>query len=124
MERLLTALLALVLLTGCYLPHHARLEEGSIITHRRLVDRPFEELGIVHAETWGPTIYWRTSAADLRDAVAVALVKEAKKHGADAIIDVDVRVENHYSFLLPLPLPIIFGYEECHATGTAIRFTK
>jgi uncharacterized protein YbjQ (UPF0145 family) len=121
MERVLTALCVFVALAGCYMPHPAPLYEGSIITHRALVDRPFEELGLVHAETWGPTLYWRTSAADLRDTVNKALVAEAEKQGADAIVDVEVRVENHYSFVLSL---FIFGWEECHATGTAIRYTK
>ncbi len=122
MARLLT-ILTLLMLTGCYLPHKARLGE-TIITHRRLLERPYEELGLVHAETWGPTVYWRASAASLRKAVAQALVAEAKKHGADAVIDVDVRVENHYSGVCPVPVPFVFGWEECHATGTAIRFTK
>jgi uncharacterized protein YbjQ (UPF0145 family) len=121
MERLLIALCALVVIAGCQLPHQARLDEGSIITHRRLIERPYKELGLVHAEVWGPTLYWRTSAADLSRAVNKALVKEAKKHGADAIVDIEVRVENHYSGIIFI---LIFGWEECHATGTAIKFTE
>lgn len=122
MKRLLIVSITAVLLVGCYLPHQARLGE-SIVTHRLLVKRPFEEIGLVHAEVWGPTIYWQVSSADLRKAVRVVLIKEAKKRGADAVIDVDVRIENHYSLLIPVPVPFIAGYEECHATGTAIRFT-
>jgi len=121
MERLLKLLVIFMLLGGCYLPHKASLYGESIITHRKLVDRPYEELGLVHAEHWGPTLWWRLSAADLRKAVTEALVEEAKRNGADAVVDVDVRVENHYSTGLPT-LFLIFGYEECHATGTAIRF--
>jgi hypothetical protein len=116
------AILVLSLAAGCYLPHHARVG-GSMISHRRLIDRPFEELGLVHAESWGMTIYWKISGASLQHAAAVALVAEATKRGADAVVDVETRVENHYSLLLPVPLPVMFGWEECHATGTAIRFT-
>ena len=121
MERILTTLCVIAALAGCYMPHPAPLPEGSIITHRKLIKRPYEELGLVHAETWGPTLYWRASAADLRDTVNKALVAEAQKQGADAIVDVEVRVENHYSFFAIL---FILGWEECHATGTAIKFTK
>ncbi len=123
MERVLKTLLVLALVAGCYLPHQVRLGE-SIITHRSLLDGPFEELGLVHAETWGPAIYWRYSTASLQKAVREALVAEARRQGADAVIDVDVRVENHYSGIIPVPVPFIFGWEECHATGTAIRFTR
>ena len=118
MERLLILIAALAVLAGCHLPHRAPLGE-SIVTHRTKVDRPYEELGLVHAETWGPTVYWRYSAASLKRAVTKALVAEAKKRGADAVIDVDVRVENHYCGILSI---VIFGWEECHATGTAIKY--
>jgi uncharacterized protein YbjQ (UPF0145 family) len=73
----------------------------------------------VHAEYWGPSLYWRAFPTNLRKAVTAALVKEAKRHEADAVIDLEVRVESHYSALLLL---FIFGWEECHATGTAIKY--
>lgn len=121
MERLLKLLIILIVVGGCRLTHKARLFRDTIITHRELVERPYEELGLVHAEHWGMTLWWQSSSADLRKAVTEALVREAEKHDADAIVDVDVRVENHYSTGLPVLL-LIFGYEECHATGTAIKF--
>jgi len=120
MERLLILLAALLALTGCHLSHKVPLGD-SIVTHRTLVERPYEELGLVHAETWGPTVYWRYSATSLKRTVTKALTAEAKKRGADAVIDVDVRVENHYSVILSI---VIFGWEECHATGTAIKYKK
>jgi uncharacterized protein YbjQ (UPF0145 family) len=122
MRPLLAAIIVLSVSAGCYLPHHA-IVAGTMISHRSLIDRPFEELGLVHAESWGLTIYWKMSGASLQHAAGVALVAEATRRGADAVIDVETRVENHYSLLLPVPLPVMFGWEECHATGTAIRFT-
>jgi uncharacterized protein YbjQ (UPF0145 family) len=119
MERLLSALALVTALCGCYLPRHALLDD-SFFMHRKLVERPFEELGLVHAEVWGATFYWTQSSADLQKAVGVALMAEASRHGADAVVDIDVRVENHYSGVISL---FIFGWEECHATGTAIRYT-
>jgi uncharacterized protein YbjQ (UPF0145 family) len=122
MKRKAAAILLLLLATGCSMSHSARVE-GTIITHRELLTRPYEEIGLVHAETWGGTIYWRLSAASLQKAAAEALIKEARKHGADAIVDIDVRVENHYSGIIPIALlTFIYGWEECHATGTAIKF--
>lgn len=119
MERLLTALVLLMAVSGCYLPRHAVLNDDFFM-HRELVKRPFEELGLVHAEVWGATLYWSQSSADLQKAAGSALMVEARKHGADAVVDIDVSVENHYSLLLSL---FIVGWEECHATGTAIRYT-
>jgi uncharacterized protein YbjQ (UPF0145 family) len=119
MERLLTALVLVAAVSGCYLPRHAVLDD-EFFTHRKLVKRPFEELGLVHAEVWGATLYWSESTADMQSAVSIALMREARKHGADAVVDIDVRVENHYSLLLSV---FIVGWEECHATATAIRYT-
>ncbi len=119
MARPLTLILLLLILPGCYLPRHA-LAGNKLLMHRELVKRPFEELGLVHAEVWGPSLYWTYTTAELQRAVSVALVREANRHGADAVVDIEVRVESHYSGILSI---FIFGWEECHATGTAIKYT-
>jgi uncharacterized protein YbjQ (UPF0145 family) len=119
MERLLTVLALVLVASGCYLPRHAVLHD-EFFQHRRLVERPFEELGLVHAEVWGPSLYWTYTTAQLQSAAGVALRREAAKHGADAVVDIEVSVESHYSGILSV---FIFGWEECHATGTAIKYT-
>ena len=119
MERLLTALALVMVASGCYLPRHALLED-SFFMHRELIERPFEEVGLVHAEVWGPSLYWTYTTADLQRAAGVALKTEATRRGADAVVDIEVSVESHYSGILSI---LIFGWEECHATGTAIKYT-
>jgi uncharacterized protein YbjQ (UPF0145 family) len=50
------------------------------------------------------------------------LNSEASVMGANAIVDVQTKAENHYQFgIIVFIVPFLFGHEEVHVSGTAVK---
>jgi len=84
--------------------------------------RNYMIVGLVHAQDWQPTMYWATREQGPQRAVSL-LEREAKRLGADAVVDVRTKSENHYQFAIVLILvPFVFCHEEWYASATAVKF--
>ena len=112
---LFLCLLALTLGAGCTLTHYAPLRRDFYITPGS-TDYNYEKIGIVHAEAWTPGLVYfisfspKTSLQSAQD----ALIDEARRRGANALIGVRCHVETHMPY-------IIIGWFEYHLSGVAVR---
>ena len=111
-------LLALLALTGtgCTLTHYSPLRKDFYVTPGT-PDYNYEKVGVVHAEAWTPGLVYSISfsPATCLDSAQEALINEARKRGANAIIGVRCHVETHMPYLW------LAGWFEYHLSGVAVK---
>ena len=116
--RKLILLLALVALasTGCTLTHYVPLRKDFYITPGT-PDLNYERIGVVHAESWTPGFFYYISLSPSTslESAQNALVDEARKRGANALIGLRCHVETHMPYLF------VAGWFEYHLSGVAVR---
>ena len=115
---LVVAVAASIASGGCTLKHWAATPPDFLVTADS-IDRPYEALGMVHAEAWTAAYLYHYSiypSLDLEDAQDY-LLEEARSKGADAVVNAEVYVETHM-------FGFVIGYIEYHMSGMAIRYKK
>lgn len=115
MRRALITGLFLVLCTGCTLTHYTPLRRDFYITPG-VPEYNYVKVGIVHAEAWTPGFIYLVSLSPgtCLDSAQEALINEARKRGANALIGVRCHVETHMPY-------IVAGWFEYHLSGVAVR---
>ncbi|OGL40330.1 MAG: hypothetical protein A3C43_00100 [Candidatus Schekmanbacteria bacterium RIFCSPHIGHO2_02_FULL_38_11] len=122
-------LLSFILMYGCSFTHYANIGEGykPVILDR--VERPYEEIGVVHVETWTTTLFWLIPFISSLDKAYTKLHDDAGNMGADAIINVEAHVDNrtlggYMGFISGRGpgIPFILGSTDYHVSGMAIKF--
>jgi len=113
-----TLLLTMLALAGagCTLTHYTPLRKDFYITPGT-PDLNYEKVGVVHAEAWTPGLFYviSFSPSTCLDSAQEALIDEARKRGANALIGVRCYVETHMPYLF------IAGWMEYHLSGVAVR---
>lgn len=112
---LLLVVLALIAGSGCTLTHYTPLRKDFYITPGA-PDFEYEKIGIVHAEAWTPGFVYLISLSPKTSLTSAqeALIDEARKRGANALIGVRCHVETHMPY-------IVVGWFEYHLSGVAVR---
>lgn len=83
----------------------------------------YEVKGLVHCERWSCSLYWQ-SRPELLGQVMDEFNGQVALLGANAVVDVQTKVENHYQFAAVIfSIPVVFGHEEVHVSGTAIKLS-
>lgn len=95
------------------------------------MDRPYEELGMVHAETWTTTLFYLIPFTSSLDSAQSKLREQANSLGADAIINIEAHVDNRTlgGWLGMISgrgagIPFILGSSDYHVSGMAIKYEK
>jgi hypothetical protein len=84
----------------------------------------YEVLGLVHCENWAGSMYWGSDTARMRQTLE-ELNSQATIMGADAVVDVQTKAENHYQFaVVVFFMPFIFNHDETHVSGTAVKYVR
>lgn len=92
-------------------------------------NRPFEVIGPVHALTWQWVFFYYVPAGPTYHEAEVLLKQEAKKIGADAVIDIQFYTEadTDETSLAHMGitgvLPFLVNTRSYHMSGLAIKYT-
>ncbi len=101
------------LLSGCTMTDVVQINTSDNI---HIPDRPYQNLGKVHAESWGIGFVYSAFLAGSPQQAKAAAEREARKRGADAIINPACYAETH------MPLLMLIGWKEYHFSGDAIKY--
>lgn len=121
--------LAALLLGGCSTTYVMQVPESQRLEHLTAAslkqkNKNYEVLGLVHCERWNGAMYWQSRPEMMRLALD-DLNAEASMMGANAVVDVQTKAENHYQFAIVLFFfPFVFGHEEAHVSGTAVKVIR
>lgn len=128
--QIVSSCLATLMLAGCstatYLTPAANNMGVEHLTAASLKQKnvSYEVKGLVHCERWSSTMYWK-QRPDLMTQAMDEFNGHAAMMGADAVVDVQTKAENHYQFaVVVFFMPFIFGHEEAHVSGTAIKLNR
>jgi len=92
-------------------------------------DRPFKILGPIHAMTWEWVFFYYVPAGPTYHEAEILLMQEAKKFGADAVIDIRYITESDCDesslshFGIPFVLATLMSTRSYHLSGLAIKYT-
>ncbi len=117
MKRLVSLLILLTLAgTGCTFTHFTALRRDFYITPGT-PDLKYEKVGVIHAEAWTPGLIYLIpfSPSTSLDSAQNALIDEARRRGANAVIGVRCHVETHMPYLW------LAGWFEYHLSGVAVK---
>lgn len=127
MTQLGVLVIAAMLLGGCsttYVvnsPSNPRLEHLTAASLKQK-GQNYEVLGLVHCENWAGSMYWGSDTARMRQALE-ELNSQATIMGANAVVDVQTKAENHYQFaVIVFFMPFVFNHDEAHVSGTAVKY--
>lgn len=124
---LLLAILACALCLGCTSVYFCAASDDFLTIMPE--DRPFEVIGPVHACTWEWVFLYFVPVGPTYHEAEVLLVQEAKKIGADAVVDVQYHTESDCdeSSLSRIGIPFVGAMLVCtrsyHFSGLAIKYT-
>jgi hypothetical protein len=102
---------------------------GGFLRQAPEKDRPFEIIGPVHALTWQWVFFYYVPAGPTYHEAEVLLMREAKKIGADAVIDVRFHTENDSdeTSLAHMGvtgfIPFLINTRAYHFSGLAVKYT-
>lgn len=120
MKKILSACpLFLGLLIGCNFADYAPLQPNEAITGTSIAgEKDYEPIGLVHGQSWSVGVAWvwtLNPEANLERAKR-NMWEEARKHGADAVVDV-----NGLALRQMYLLWCVIGQHEFHVSGVAVR---
>jgi len=105
---LILASLLVLLGSGCAFTHVSKFGPEDPIV---IPDRPYTKVGKVHAESWGPGLFYFPLWGSLDRAKRAALTR-ALEEGGDAVANPEGYVETHMANLM------ILGWAEYHFSVT------
>jgi hypothetical protein len=107
---------ACVLAQGCAM-NHTTVQGSTPKMVRVCPEEGQKPLGLIHVETWAPTLFCIKLGYASLSASQDEVVRQAEMLGADAV----VYPRNHVEVRMPFPLPFIIGWNEYHVWGMAVK---
>lgn len=105
-------------LAGCNFADYAPVDPDSVTGSPAIEEAGYKPVGIVHGESWsiGVLWFWTVNPGANLERAKQNMLDEARKYGADKVVDVQPLVLRQMYLWAPL-----IGQNEYHASGVAVK---